>query len=54
MANNLLEGLARALLQLAPRGRFVEIPGAGHMSPVEQPESFAAAVNAWAEESELV
>ena len=36
-----------------PRGRFVEIPGAGHMSPVEQPESFAAAVNAWAEESEL-
>lgn len=37
-----------------PRGRFVEIPGAGHMSPVEQPESFAAAVNAWAEESELV
>ncbi len=37
-----------------PRGRFVEIPGAGHMSPVEQPENFAAAVNAWAEESELV
>lgn len=37
-----------------PRGRFVEIPGAGHMSPVEQPDSFAAAVNAWAEESELV
>jgi 3-oxoadipate enol-lactonase len=37
-----------------PRGRFVEIPGAGHMSPVEQPESFAAAVNSWAEESELV
>ncbi len=36
------------------RGRFVEIPGAGHMSPVEQPESFAAAVMAWAEESELV
>jgi 3-oxoadipate enol-lactonase len=37
-----------------PRGRFVEIPAAGHMSPVEQPDSFAAAVNAWAEESELV
>jgi pimeloyl-ACP methyl ester carboxylesterase len=36
------------------RGRFVEIPGAGHMSPVEQPDNFAAAVNAWAEESELV
>jgi pimeloyl-ACP methyl ester carboxylesterase len=36
------------------RGRFVEIPGAGHMSPVEQPDSFAAALNAWAEESELV
>jgi pimeloyl-ACP methyl ester carboxylesterase len=37
-----------------PRGRFVEIPGAGHMSPVEQPESFVAAVNTWAEESELI
>ncbi|MGC4007171.1 MAG: alpha/beta hydrolase [Pirellulales bacterium] len=37
-----------------PRGRFVRIADAGHMSPEEQPETFVAAVLSWAEDQELI
>ena len=30
-----------------PNAEFVEIPGAGHLPPLEQPEAFADAVLAW-------
>lgn len=32
----------QAMAKLLPRGRFVEIPGAGHAAPYEQPEAFVA------------
>lgn len=34
----------RALTARAPRGRFVVIEGAGHLSPVEKPQAFARLV----------
>jgi 3-oxoadipate enol-lactonase len=37
-----------------PHGRFVRLSDAGHMTPVEQPSEWFAAVQAWAEEQRLI
>jgi pimeloyl-ACP methyl ester carboxylesterase len=36
--------IARRMLQALPQGRLVEIPGAGHTVPGDQPAAFASAV----------
>ncbi|XVV02439.1 alpha/beta fold hydrolase [Actinosynnema sp. CA-248983] len=38
---------ARELADVLPRASYVELPGAGHLSPVEVPQAFAAAVDDW-------
>jgi pimeloyl-ACP methyl ester carboxylesterase len=38
----------RRLAEVLPRGRYVEIAGAGHLSALERPDAFAAAVRAFA------
>ncbi|MEU5693655.1 alpha/beta hydrolase [Actinosynnema sp. NPDC020468] len=40
---------ARALAGLLPRADYVELPDVGHLTPVEAPEAFAAAVRGWAQ-----
>jgi len=35
---------ARAMADLVPGAELVEIPGAGHLANLEQPEAFNAAV----------
>ncbi|MEJ2855559.1 MULTISPECIES: alpha/beta fold hydrolase [unclassified Saccharothrix] len=40
---------ARELADVLPRGSYVELPGAGHLTPVEVPQAFAEAVDAWRE-----
>lgn len=37
----------RAMAQRLPRSRWVELPGAGHLATLEQPEAFEAAVRAF-------
>jgi pimeloyl-ACP methyl ester carboxylesterase len=39
--------IAKRMLDALPDGRLVEIPGAGHTVPGDQPEAFAAAVRAF-------
>ncbi len=39
----------QAMAKLLPRGRFVEIPGAGHVAPLEQPAQFVALVREFLE-----
>jgi pimeloyl-ACP methyl ester carboxylesterase len=41
---------AAALANALPEGRLRSIPGAGHLAPLERPESFAAVVSAFLEE----
>jgi 3-oxoadipate enol-lactonase len=41
---------AAALANALPQGRLRAIPGAGHLSPLERPESFGAVVSAFLEE----
>lgn len=38
---------ARELADVLPRASYVELPGAGHLTPVEVPQAFAAAVDDW-------
>jgi pimeloyl-ACP methyl ester carboxylesterase len=38
----------KLIAQKAKRGKFVEIPNAGHLPPLEQPEQFAATLKEWA------
>ena len=40
--------VARAMHALIPASRLVEIPGAGHMTPLEAPEALAAAIGDFA------
>jgi pimeloyl-ACP methyl ester carboxylesterase len=37
----------KPLAQKAKHGQFVEIPNAGHLPPLEQPEQFAATLKEW-------
>lgn len=37
----------RGFAQAAPRGEFVEIPGAGHMAPIERPTAVTDTLRAW-------
>jgi pimeloyl-ACP methyl ester carboxylesterase len=37
----------RTLAEAAKQGTFIEIPGAGHLPPMEQPELFADSVRKW-------
>lgn len=39
--------VGREVASAARRGTFVEIPGAGHIATMEQPERVAAAITAW-------
>jgi len=39
--------VARRMIEALPDGRLVEIPGAGHPVPLDQPEPFARAVRAF-------
>lgn len=39
--------VARELADVLPRADYVELPGVGHLTPVEAPEAFAAAVREW-------
>ena len=39
--------IAKRMIDALPDGRLVEIPGAGHTVPGDQPEAFAAAVGAF-------
>jgi len=39
----------RAMADVTPNSRFVEIPGAAHLAHLDQPEPFAAAVNEFLE-----
>lgn len=39
--------VARRMIDALPDGRLVEIPGAGHPVPLDQPEAFARAVRAF-------
>ena len=39
--------IAKRMLDLLPDGRLVEIPGAGHSVPGDQPDAFAAAARAF-------
>lgn len=41
---------ARAMASVAPRARVVEIPGAGHLSSLEAPEAFTAALESFLRE----
>jgi 3-oxoadipate enol-lactonase len=41
---------AAALANALPQGRLRAIPGAGHLTPLERPESFAAVVSAFVNE----
>jgi 3-oxoadipate enol-lactonase len=45
-----LRSIAGTLARSLPDARFVEIPDCGHVTYVEQPEAFAAAVTAFARE----
>jgi pimeloyl-ACP methyl ester carboxylesterase len=36
--------LAKAMAQRVPRGSYVEVEGAGHLSPLEQPEQVTLAL----------
>ena len=38
--------VAKRMIDALPDGRLVEIPGAGHPVPMDQPEAFARAVRA--------
>ncbi|MDR2704532.1 MAG: alpha/beta fold hydrolase [Planctomycetaceae bacterium] len=38
----------KPIAQKAKRGKFVEIPNAGHLPPLEQPEQFAVILKEWA------
>ncbi|MFI9817400.1 alpha/beta fold hydrolase [Saccharothrix variisporea] len=38
---------ARELADVLPQGSYVELPDAGHLTPVEVPQAFAEAVSAW-------
>jgi pimeloyl-ACP methyl ester carboxylesterase len=38
---------ADALVKALPRATFVELPGAGHLAPLEVPAEVAAAVRDW-------
>ncbi|MGU3359603.1 alpha/beta fold hydrolase [Methylobacterium sp. M6A4_1b] len=40
----------REMAALAPRARLVIVPGAGHMTPIEQPEAVTEALRAWLRE----
>ncbi|KQP33683.1 alpha/beta hydrolase [Methylobacterium sp. Leaf104] len=40
----------REMAALAPGARLVIVPGAGHMTPIEQPEAVAEALRAWLRE----
>lgn len=37
----------RTIAERIPNRRLVEIAGAGHMAPLEQPEAVNAAIRAW-------
>ncbi|MDR0610470.1 MAG: alpha/beta hydrolase [Planctomycetaceae bacterium] len=37
----------KSIAQKAKHGKFVEIPNAGHLPPLEQPEQFAAILKEW-------
>jgi pimeloyl-ACP methyl ester carboxylesterase len=39
--------VAKRMIDALPEGRLVEIPGAGHPVPMDQPEAFARAVRAF-------
>ena len=38
---------AAAMVEALPRATFVELPGAGHLAPLEVPTEVAAAITAW-------
>ena len=38
---------AAALVKALPRAKFVELPGAGHLAPLEVPDEVATAVRGW-------
>ncbi|RKT57247.1 alpha/beta fold hydrolase [Saccharothrix australiensis] len=39
--------VARELADVVPRGEYAELPGVGHLTPLEAPKAFAAAVLDW-------
>lgn len=39
--------VARTMADAVPDGRYVELPAAGHLSNVEQPHAFTAALHEW-------
>lgn len=39
--------VGRELAGSLPRSTYVELPGAGHLTPVEAPQAFAAAIRTW-------
>jgi pimeloyl-ACP methyl ester carboxylesterase len=39
--------VAKRMIDALPDGRLVEVPGAGHPVPLDQPEAFARAVRAF-------
>jgi len=41
--------VAKRMIDALPDGRLVEIPGAGHTVPADQPEAFARAVRGFLE-----
>ena len=42
--------IAKRMLETLPDGRLVEVAGAGHTVPGDQPDAFARAVRAFIEE----